>query len=171
VNGNAGYYVGIYDQTTGQRWGYCSGGRECTLTGIVPTGGGSHLFVAAVGPTPGSWSADGAWVVSTPVPVSDWAVALTAADGTGSGAGTVTLTATSTYPVNGGGGYYLGIYDATTGERFGYCSSGTVCTLTDVRVNGAGTHTLVAAVGPTPGTWSATGNWATSAAVNHVVDG
>jgi hypothetical protein len=163
VNGNASYWVAIYDRTTGERLGHCSSGTTCTLTRIRPSGEGRHSFVAAVGTAPATWSETGNWAVSNVVDPEAWSVSLVSATESD---GALTLTSTTNYPVNGNASYWVAIYDRTTRQRLGHCSSGTTCTLTRIRPVGGGVHSFVAAVGTAPATWSETGNWDVSTDVS-----
>lgn len=163
VNGSASIWVGVYDQTTGTRLGYCSSGRTCTLPAVVPNGAGAHTYVASVGRIPASWNAasSGNWATSGAVIAPAWTVDLTAVEGSG----TIDFTATTNYPVNGGSSIWTGVYDVTTGARLGYCSTGTICTLTGIGAPQPGGHQYVAAAGAIPRNWPGPGVWAESAHV------
>lgn len=158
VNSSRSIWLAIYDRTTGARLGYCSSGRTCKLTGIVPIGGGTHSLVASAGVIPATWTTTSAnWGISNDVPLDPWVVDLAATDAAD---GSLTLTATSNYPINSAKSIWIGIYDQTTGARLGYCSTGIKCTLTGIVPIGGGIHNYVATAGVIPSSWAtSTGNW------------
>jgi RHS repeat-associated protein len=154
--GSSGYYLTIYDITTGARQGYCStctgpAGNTLSVT-TVPMASTTalsevaHEYVAVVDNTGITYPQRSNSADESPRVTADrWSVTLTRTANTN---GTFTLTATSNYNLSNSG-YYLTIHDITTGARQGYCSTctGPAGNIMSVGVSGDQLlHTFVATV-------------------------
>jgi RHS repeat-associated protein len=125
-----GYYISIYDVTTGIQIPLCDEGTTCAVNvGFNYLGNAPHTFRAYVassdpGLPPAGTQATSNDVVLTPQP---WNVTLAASITTVGSQQTTTLTATANQSLDGVAGLGVSIYDVTTGNQLVRCTSGTTC--------------------------------------------
>lgn len=83
-----------------------------------------------------------------PAAATAWSVSLSTSAADADAGATVTLTATVNQTLTGTG-YYLDVFDQSTGEPIGFCNTGTSCSITHSEP-AAGTHTYIAYVDNDP---------------------
>ncbi|HEX7264544.1 MAG TPA: glycoside hydrolase domain-containing protein [Candidatus Dormibacteraeota bacterium] len=152
--------IEIFDQTTATLAGACMQSSRCLVA--YSASAGVHSFAAFITPPAPTMPPPGAAITSNAIQVSWLAVDLKTSVPAAVGASKpVKLVATTSVDV-AAVGFALVFWDATTGSRLTFCSSGTSCT-TMLSEPVAGSHDIVAFIGndasatPTSGVISASG--------------
>jgi hypothetical protein len=123
----SGYYLQIFDETSGTRLKYCSTSDYICIsiswTGVpngstTQTASVPHTYVAIIGSLSASYPPATIAAVSQEYTAAAWSATLPTTIANNK----LTLTATTNYDVLNSG-FYLQIFDKTTGVRLNYCSS------------------------------------------------
>jgi hypothetical protein len=152
-----GSAIEIFDKSTGSLVGACTSGSQCDVAYSAKSG--VHNFVAYL-TLPTTKLPTNAMLTSNQVSVG-WIGLKVASLNPVVGPGkSVTVTATSSIPVEQFG-YVLEMFDLSNMNRITYCSQGTNCTVSLTQA-GAGTRSVVAAVGKPVNTFSNPDLWGVS---------